>query len=452
MASASHRDARPALARALRLGDVIRVSISSVTPASSVVVILPAVLFALHWGAPIALLAAGLLCVPLAYCYSSLGRRFPSAGGEYAFARRLLGTGVARATWAVTIVGLVLAIAAMIQGAAGLLSGILGPGTETWSALGLCAAVALVAPQHVRLGARITSVMLFIEIVAVLGITAVGIIAFVNSEASVGSCLDVARSSLSTLDPGVVLAFVAVAYFALAGFGSAVILGEEDLDAGRLAARAVGWTLAFTFVLEFVPLLALLLGNWCGPVPPDAEGGLLTALSGFHASPALQAAVLGSAAIACLNAAIVIAMQGARIIFSAARDRVLPAAASRRLSRVHQSTRAPLTATMLLVSVAGAAALLLPGDRVITVASAALIVPPAVVAASRMAWSGGSSGVFRRWVVPGLALLALGLVAAFGVIAAPWPFAVPAVAWLVGLGYDRWHRHRSARKATPLDP
>jgi hypothetical protein len=107
---------------------------------------------------------------------------------------------------------------------------------------------------------------------------------------------------------------------------------------------------------------------------------------------------------------------------------------------------------MLLVSVAGAAALLLPGDRVITVASAALIVPPAVVAASRMAWSGGSSGVFRRWVVPGLALLALGRVAAFGVIADPWPFAVPAVAWLVGLGYDRWHRHRSARKVTPLDP
>jgi amino acid transporter len=219
--SAAPRDTRPTLARALRLGQVIRLSISSVTPASSVVVILPIVLFSLNWGAPIALLAAGLLCIPLASCYSSLGRQFPSAGGEYAFARRFFGSGIARATWATTIIGVTLAVAAMIQGAAHLLVGVLGPGTETWSALALCAVVAVVAPQHVRRGARITSAMLFIEIVAVIGITAVGVVGFLNSGASIESCAGVARSSLAHLDGGQVLAFIAVAYFALAGFGSA---------------------------------------------------------------------------------------------------------------------------------------------------------------------------------------------------------------------------------------
>jgi len=432
------QDREPRLARALRLGQVVRLSISSVTPASSVVVILPVVLFTLGWGAPIALLAAGLLCVPLAFCYSSLGRRFPSSGGEYTFARRFFGPGVARATWATTIVGVTLAVAAMLHGGAHLLVGVLGPGTETWSAIALCAIVAVVAPQHVRRGARITSVMLLIEIVAVLGITAVGVIGFLNSGTSVESCAVVARTSLLALDGGQVLAFIAVAYFALAGFGSAVILGEEDLDSGRLAARAVGWTLALTFALEFAALMALLLANWCGPNPPHGEAGLLTALSGFESSPALQAAVLVSAAIACLNAAIVIAMQGARIVYSAAREDLLPARAARSLRRIREGSQAPAAATILVVTAAGLAALLLPAERVIAVASAALIVPPAAVAASRMAWRGGPGGPFGRWVAPGGALLALGLVAGFGIAADPWAFAVPVIAWLVGLGYDRW--------------
>lgn len=444
MEPASPRDTKTDLARSLRLGHVILLAISSVTPASSVVVILPVVLFALHWGAPIAFLVAVLVCVPLAYCYSSLGRQFPSAGGEYAFARRFFGAGIARATWTATMLGITLAVAAMIQGTARLLADILGPGTELWSAVALCAAVALIAPQHVRRGAWITSVMLFMEIAAVLGIVALGIVGFVTSGSSVESCGSAARTSLASLDPGHVLAFVAVAYFALAGFGSAVILGEEDLDSGRLAARAVGWTLGLTFALEFAPLMALLLGNWCGPVPPDDGSGLLTALPGFSSSPALEIAVLAAAAIACANAAIAIAMLGARIVYSAARDDLLPGPGAHALGRLRESTRAPLAATILVVSAAGVAALL-PAAHVIAVASAALLIPPAVVAASRLAWKEGPADALRRWFAPGVALLALCLVAGFGMIENPWAFAVPAGAWLVGLGYDRWSR----RERTP---
>lgn len=445
MEPAAPRDTKPDLARSLRLGHVILLAISSVTPASSVVVILPVVLFALHWGAPIAFLVAVLVCVPLAYCYSSLGRQFPSAGGEYAFARRFFGSGVARATWTATMLGITLAIAAMIQGAARLLAGVLGPGTETWSAVAICAAVALIAPQHVRRGAWITSVMLFIEIVAVLGIVAVGIVGFLTSGSSVESCTSAARSSLASLEAGHVLAYVAVAYFALAGFGSAVILGEEDLDSGRLAARAVGWTLALTFALEFVPLMALLLGSWCGPVPPDDGSGLLTALPAFSSSPALESAVLTTAAIACANAAIAIAMLGARIVYSAARDDLLPGPGARTLSRLRERTRAPMAATILVVSAAGLAALL-PAERVIAVASAALLIPPAIVAASRLAWKDGPAGPFRRWLPPAIALLALALVAGFGISEDPWAFAVPAAAGLVGLGYDRWSRRTARRR------
>lgn len=425
------------LARSLRLGDVIRVSVSSVTPASSVVVILPAVLFSLHWGAPVALLLAGLLCVPIAACYSSLGRRSPSAGGEWAFARRVLGSGVARATFATTLVGAVLAIAAMLQGAAQLVAGILGTGGEMWTVVAFAAVVAVIAPQRVLHSARITSVLLSIEIAAVLGIAVIGIVGFVESGISLEACAGVAWASLASLDGVQLLASIAVTYFALAGFGSAVMLGEEDLASGRLAARAVGWTLALTFALEFVALGGLLVGGWCGPVLPDEAGGLLTAVSALESSPPLQVAVLASAAIACLNAAIVIAMQGARVVFAAARDGLLPARPSRSLRRLRVASRAPLAATIVVVSAAGLTAALLPADRVIAFASAALLVPPAVVAASRLGWKTGPSRVIGRWIAPCSALLGLALVAAFGIHADPWAFAIPAVTWLVGLGYDR---------------
>jgi amino acid transporter len=153
----------PQLAKELGLGEVVRLSVSSITPATGVVVILPATIVALQSGAPVALLAAGILCLPIAYCYSSLtcaAHRADHVGhpldggprpGRHHGLRRL----AVRQQW------------------------------------------------HVAGDVRVDRL-----------------------------------ASAAGLDASTVLAHTAIAYFALAGFGTAIVLSEEDTDNLDHRARA----------------------------------------------------------------------------------------------------------------------------------------------------------------------------------------------------------------------
>lgn len=446
----THAAATPALARDLSFGDVVRLSVSSITPASGVVVILPATILALQWGAPVALLAAGILCLPIAYCYANLGRAFPSAGVEYAFAARFLGPGSAHATWLTTVAGVTLALAAIIQGATWLLGGVLGV-QPAWWWLPLLATVPIgLAPQRVLRLARITSLMLWTEIIALAGITAFGVTIFLRGGTSVGTCASGAAGSVASLEPGAVLAHTAIAYFALAGFGTALVLGEEDRDDGRSAARAVRWALLVALGLELVALLAILLALQCGPAgAPSGDAALLSDFAALQGSTPLRILLLGGAFIAALNAAIVITMQVGRVVYSAAREGFVPAGGSAPLGRVNPGTNTPIAATMVVILAAVGASIALSPEALITGASATLMVPPAVVAVCHFAWQRGGTGFpapaagFARWV-PLVALAGLALVAFFALGAQPLAFAVPAVTWAAGLALSRMparHHH-----------
>ena len=61
-------------------------TLSCVTPASSLFVLVPASFASLGTGTALTLLIAMVLCVGVAWCYSELGTLIPSAGGEYAMA------------------------------------------------------------------------------------------------------------------------------------------------------------------------------------------------------------------------------------------------------------------------------------------------------------------------------------------------------------------------------
>jgi amino acid transporter len=436
----------PRLARDLSFGDVVRLSVSSITPASGVVVILPATIVALEWGAPVALLCAGVLCLPIAYCYASLGRAFPSAGAEYSFAHRFLGRGPAYATWLTTVAGVTLALAAILQGATWLLGGVLDA-TPSWWLLPMLAVIPVaLAPQRVLRLARITSVILWTEIIALGGITTFGVAIFLRADTTLATCASFAAGSLAGLDVSAVLAHTAVGYFALAGFGTAIVLSEEDRDDGRSASRAVRWSLLVALGLEIVALVAILLALQCGPerATSDASAGtgaVLSELAALQGSTGLRVLLLGGAFIAAMNAAIVITMQVGRVVYSAAREGFIPAGGSRTLSRVNPATNTPVAATLVVICAATAVGMLVPPERVVIGASAALMVPPAVVAASHLAWQCASplrrATLRLERALPLLALVGLGLVAVFAVGAHSQAFIVPAVTWILGLGLDR---------------
>src|SRR4051812_19596087 len=66
-------------------------TLSCVTPASSLFVLVPASFAGLGTGTALTLLIAMVLCVGVAWCYSELGTLIPSAGGEYAMAGHTVG-------------------------------------------------------------------------------------------------------------------------------------------------------------------------------------------------------------------------------------------------------------------------------------------------------------------------------------------------------------------------
>lgn len=66
-------------------------TLSCVTPASTLFVIVPDLFSSLGTATALCLAIGALLCIPVAFCYSELGTLVPSAGGEYAMVSTLAG-------------------------------------------------------------------------------------------------------------------------------------------------------------------------------------------------------------------------------------------------------------------------------------------------------------------------------------------------------------------------
>src|ERR1700680_3215157 len=92
------------LRRSMRIVGTLLLTLSSVTPASSVFVIVPGVIQQAGTGALLSMVAAALLSFPIAFVYAELASAFPIAGGEYCMLGRTLGP-----AWGFAMLGLILA-------------------------------------------------------------------------------------------------------------------------------------------------------------------------------------------------------------------------------------------------------------------------------------------------------------------------------------------------------
>jgi amino acid transporter len=72
------------LSRSLRVLGNVMITLSSITPASSVFIIIPAILLGVGTGSFLALVFAALVGVFMAFCWAELCAAYPIAGGDYA--------------------------------------------------------------------------------------------------------------------------------------------------------------------------------------------------------------------------------------------------------------------------------------------------------------------------------------------------------------------------------
>jgi len=327
----------------------VLLTISCITPASSLFIIVPELLATQGSGVVIALVLGLVVSVAVGACYAELGTRTPSSGGEYAMITHTLGRTLGWLTFAMTAALLVVIPPVIALGTADYISAIADLDRATTGAVVMLLATCT-AVLDVRANALVTSCFLALEVLAAAVVAFLG---FSHAERSVTTLVHpqaLTDGGLSPFTLGILMSGLAVAMFVVNGFGTASYLAEEMLEPRRDVARAVFGSLFVAAVVIIVPTAAVVVG--AGSLE---DLGVLTFpdfVEGW-AGPRVAAAVSAAIALAILNAVIVMVLQNGRVLYASGRDQAWPARVNKALTWLHPRFNTPVVAT-LAVAVPGA--------------------------------------------------------------------------------------------------
>jgi amino acid transporter len=319
-ASVAQAQKKSPLKRSMRLIGVLLLTLSAITPASSVFVIVPGVITQAGTGAFVSMFAGALMAVPIAYVYAELSSAFPIAGGEYCMVGRTVGHGSGFAVLGLTVAGNMLAPAVLALGAGDYIAVIVPGLNQTAVAIAIIAATTLLGILHIRTNAWVTGIFLLLELLALAVLAVLG---FMNIHRSLGEIVanPVMVSGQALLSTPLAMMGLAttVAIFAYNGYGAAIYFAEETHEAPRVIARTVLWALVITVVTELLPVTAVLMGA------PDLKTLLAsqTPFGDFVAESGgrmLSITISLAVALAILNAVLATVMQNARFFYSTGRD------------------------------------------------------------------------------------------------------------------------------------
>ena len=338
----------PSFSRNMKMFGCLLITLSSVTPASSIFIVVPGVVEQAGSGALISFAAAAFVSLLTAYVYAELSSAFPLTGGEYAIVGRTLGPLPGFIILGVNLVVLLLNISVVALGLGSYVNAVF-PGTSpVGDALACVAFTTLCAILNVRTNALITGAFLALELLALVVVSVLGVAYPARSWVSLVAhpVFLAAPGHLAPAGLGVIGLATSVAIFAFYGYGNAVYLGEETHDAPRHVARAVLWALVISVVSQALPLAAALHGA------PDLAAMFAsdTMFGDFvrdRGGPSLGAAINVAVALAIINADIAVVVLVSRMLFSSGRDEVWAPPVNRALTLVHSRYGSPWAATLV---------------------------------------------------------------------------------------------------------
>lgn len=332
----------------LSVFDVVAITVSAVTPASSVFVIAPFAIQQAGSGVFLAFVLAGLLALMFAFCYAELGRAHNSAGGEYVYAKRVFGGMAGYATFLTVLVMLLFIPPVLATGAATYLNNALGTKFDSQTvALVIVVCSYALAILNIKLNAWITGTCLLLEVAALLVIVFLG---FGNpvQPASVLFQPQIVENGVLHLAPwALVIGAVGIGLFSFNGYGPAVLLAEDMKCGGKGVHKAVLWSLGLVVVIELVPITALLIGapSLSAMISsPDPIGYLLTS----HGNETLSRLVSAGIFLSVFNAIVAIVIQIGRVVFSSGRDALWTPRINTLFTRIHPRWESPWLATLFL--------------------------------------------------------------------------------------------------------
>ncbi|MFG3017300.1 APC family permease [Streptomyces sp. NPDC048254] len=324
-------------------------TLSCVTPASTLFVVVPDLFGSLGTATALTIAIGSLLCIAVAFCYSELGTLIPSAGGEYAMVSTMAGR---LAGWLVFVLSLLVVMIVppvIAMGTADYLAPIVHLDSAMTGA-GVMLLATLAGLLDLRANAWITGIFLVLEVIAA-GVVAV--LGFSHSHRGAGSLTSMqvadAGGHTTTVTAMLVVSGLAIALFVTQGFSTAVYLSEELENPRRNVARTVLATLAISTVIILVPVAAITMG---ATDLKALTGGDISAMVTAWSNSAVGTFVSLCVALAIINAGIVMVIQNSRVLFASARDKAWPAPVNSALSRLGRFG-SPWVAT-LAVGVPGA--------------------------------------------------------------------------------------------------
>ena len=338
----------PSFSRNMKMIGCLLITLSSVTPASSIFIVVPGVVEQAGSGALVSFAVAAFISLLTAYVYAELSSAFPLTGGEYAIVGRTLGPLAGFIILGLNLVVLLLNISVVALGLGSYIGAIL-PGTSVvHDGLACVVFTTFCAILNVRTNALITGAFLALELIALVVVTVLGFVYPARSWVGLVAH-PVFLNGAGHLVPagiGVIGLATSVAIFAFYGYGNAVYLGEETHDAPRHVARAILWALVISVVSQVLPLAAALHGA------PDlaAMFGSDTMFGDFvrnRGGAGLGVAINLAVALAIVNADIAVVVLVSRMLFSSGRDAVWAAPVNRALTLVHRRFGSPWAATLV---------------------------------------------------------------------------------------------------------
>jgi amino acid transporter len=343
-----------ALKRSLRVSGTLLLTLSAVTPASSVFVIVPDVISGAGTGAFWAMILGALLSVPTAYVYAELSSAFPIAGGEYCMVGRTVGRDAGMAIMWLNAFSSLLTPAAFGLGCAAFIGTMIPGLNTTWVAIVIILVTTVLGILHIRTNAWVTGLFLFVELLALAAITVLG---FAHMQRPLSEIafqpvfLD--HGALYPAPLAVIGLATSVAIFAYNGYGSAVYFAEEMHNVREGVAKTILWALVITVVTELVPVTAVLLGA------PDLKSlfGSQNPFSDFvvtEGGSLFNQAVSIGIALAIINAVLATVLQNARFFYRTGHDRTWAGVINSAFTLTHPRFQSPWLATLIagLVSVA----------------------------------------------------------------------------------------------------
>lgn len=306
-------------------------------------------------GAILAFVLGGLLIVPIGFCYSELGQRYPATGGEYVYAYRFFGPAIGfAAAWtlillyvavcafeAITVPWLALEIWPQLTGPAlyqiGDRSVHLG---ELVIAFGATAALTWLQLSGAQLTARVQDWMVVAMILAALG--------FIGGAMTTGSVANL--EPMFSGDPQGFISLLLLTPLFYAGFGAVPqALGESSPAALKRIPQIVFLVIIAAIVFHIVVILATAL-----VLTPSELAAPLPAAVAFEKafnSPTMAAGALVIGLLGLLTTWNAVYYSASRIVFALGHGRLGPTA----LARTSKRNGAPIAAIMLVGALSAAA-------------------------------------------------------------------------------------------------